>query len=124
DADGVRDVVLAIEPARRNAYELGFSYSTSEGAGVVAEWTRRNLTGRADALSVGATLAELQQLVSVELTRPHAAGLGHAVTIGASVEREDLAAYTREGVALYGSVDASQRLRMGRSFGVRLAANR
>lgn len=124
DANGVRDVVLAIEPARRNAYELGFSYSTSEGVGVVAEWTRRNFTGRADSLSVGATLAELQQFLSVELTRPHAAGLGHAVTIGASVEREDLAAYTREGVALYSSVDASQRLRMGRSYGVRLAANR
>lgn len=123
DADGVRDVVLAIEPARRNAYELGLSYSTSEGAGVVAEWTRRNFTERADSLSVGATLAELQQLVSVELTRPHAAGLGHAVTIGAAIEREALAAYTRQGVALYGSVDASQRLRMGRSYGVRLAAN-
>lgn len=123
DEDGNRDVVLAIEPARRNAYELGLSYSTSEGAGIVAEWTRRNFTGRADSLTVGTTLAELQQFVSVELTRPHAAGLGHSVSVGASIEREALAAYTRQGAALYATVDASQRLRIGRSYGVRLAAN-
>lgn len=121
--DGRRDVIVTIEPARRHAYELGLSYSTIEGAGVQAEWTRRNLTGRADALSVEATLAERQQGVAVELLRPHAAGLGHAITVGASAEREALDAYTRQGVALYGSVDASNRLRVATSYGVRLSAD-
>lgn len=122
-ADGRRDVIIAVEPARRHAYELGLSYSTTEGAGVQAEWTRRNLTGRADALSVEATLAERQQGLTVELLRPHAAGLGHAITYGASAEREDLDAYTRQGVAIYGSVDASTRLRLATSYGVRLSAD-
>lgn len=123
DENGLRDVVLDIEPARRHAYELGVSWSTNEGFGVIGEWTRRNLTGRADSLSVEARLAELQQGVSVELTRPHAAGLGHAVNFGASVDREDLAAYTRQGVALYASVDASNRLKLARSYGLRLSAD-
>jgi translocation and assembly module TamA len=119
----LRDVIVDIEPARRNAYELGVSYSTTEGAGLQAEWTRRNLTGRADSLATAVTLAELQQSIGVELTRPHAAGLGHAAAFGATVERETLDAYTREGVAIYAGVDASSRLRTATSYGVRLAAD-
>lgn len=123
DENGLRDVVIAIEPAKRNAYELGVSYSTTEGAGVQAQWTRRNLTGRADSLSVAGTLAEMQQGVTVSLTRPHAAGLGHAATWGASADREQLEAYSRQGVALFASVDASTRLRTATSYGVRLSAD-
>jgi translocation and assembly module TamA len=121
--DGRRDVVLEIEPARRHAYELGVSYSTSEGVGFQAEWTRRNLTRRADSLVVTGTLAELQQSLTAELLRPHAAGLGHTVRFGASIGREDLEAYTRSGVAVYASVDASTRLRVGRGYGVSLSAD-
>ncbi|MBL8546073.1 MAG: BamA/TamA family outer membrane protein [Hyphomonadaceae bacterium] len=123
DENGLRDVIVTIEAAKRNAYELGVSYSTTEGAGVQAEWTRRNLTGRADSLSVGATLAEMQQGLHASLTRPHAAGLGHAITFGASADREQLEAYSRQGIALFGSVDASTRLRTATSYGVRLSAD-
>lgn len=123
DQNGLRDVLIQVEPARRNAYEIGVSYSTTEGAGLEAEWTRRNLTGRADSLTVSATLAELQQGVSVALTRPHAAGLGHAATWGASINREAIDAYTRQGAALFASVDASARLRTSTSYGVRLSAD-
>ncbi len=123
DANGLRDVVIAIEPAKRNAYELGVSYSTTEGAGVQAEWTRRNLTGRADSLTIGLTLAEMQQGLSASLTRPHAVSLGHAITVGASADREQLDAYSRQGVALFSSIDASTRLRTATSYGLRLSAD-
>lgn len=122
--DGRRDVILEVERARRHAYEVGLSYSTSEGVGVQAEWTRRNLTRRADSLTVTGTLAELQQALTAELTRPHAAGLGHSVRYGASIGREALEAYTRSGVAVYASVDASNRLRVGRGYGISLSADR
>jgi translocation and assembly module TamA len=121
--NGLRDVVINVEPARRHAYELGVSYSTTEGAGMQAQWTRRNLTGRADSLTVAATLAEMQQGVSVALTRPHAAGLGHAATWGASIDREAIEAYTRQGAAIFASVDASTRLRTATSYGLRLSAD-
>lgn len=123
NADGVRDVLVEIEPARRNAYELGASYSTTEGFGVVGEWTRRNFTRRGDSLSLEATLAELQQGLTAEWLRPHAAGLGHAITLGAEITREDLEAYTRTGAAIYASVDASNRLRVAQSYGLRLSAD-
>ncbi|ANP46176.1 autotransporter assembly complex protein TamA [Candidatus Viadribacter manganicus] len=120
---GLRDVIINVEPAKRNANELGVSYSTTEGAGVQAEWTRRNLTGRADSLTIGATLAEMQQGLEASLTRPQAAGLGHATTFGASADREQLEAYSRQGVAIFASVDASTRLRSATSYGVRLSAD-
>jgi translocation and assembly module TamA len=123
NANGERDVVMEIEPAKRHAYELGVGYSSTEGFGVQAEWTRRNFTRRADSLSVEATLAEMQQGVNVEWLRPHAVRLGHALTFGAEAEREDLEAYSRQGVAVYASIDASTRLRVAESYGVRLSAD-
>jgi translocation and assembly module TamA len=123
DENGVRDVVLEVEQARRNAYELGAGYSTTEGFGVEAEWTRRNFSGRADALTVGAKVGGVQQEAGVRLSRPHAAGLGHTVTFGVMAEREELDAYTRQGVSLFASVDASPRLRVGYSYGAELAAD-
>ena len=39
------------------------------------------------------------------------------------IEHEDLDAYTRQGVAIYASVDASPRLKLGQSYGLRLSAD-
>lgn len=124
EEDGVRDVVLELEPAKRNAYELGVGYSTTEGAVVEARWTWRNLTGRADALTLSTTLGENQQDLTATLARPHGAGLGHTINFGAALERETSDAFTRQGVSLLASVDASTRLRVGRSYGARLSADR
>lgn len=124
DANGISGIVLEIEPARRNAYELGLGYSTTEGLGLEAEWTRRNLTGRADSFSVSTTLGEIRQELSASLTRPHAAGLGHALTFGAGLRHEESEAFTRIGVSAFASVEASRRLEHGRSYGVSLSADR
>lgn len=124
DADGVSGVVLEVEPARRNAYELGLGYSTTEGAGVEAEWTRRNLTGRADSFSVSTTLGEIRQELSASLIRPHAAGLGHALTFGAGLRHEESEAFTRVGASAFASVEASRRLENSRSYGASLSADR
>ncbi len=120
---GIRAVVLEVEPAPNNAYELGLGYATTEGLGLEAQWTRRNFSGRADALKVEAALGEIQQNLTIALTRPHAAGLGHALSFGVSAGREAPQAYTRQGIALHASVDASSRLRISRSYGVRLSAD-
>jgi translocation and assembly module TamA len=120
-ADGLRDVVLSVEPAKRNAYELGFGYSTTEGAGVDAQWTRRNLTGRADSLTLASTLGEKTQSLSVLLTRPDAAGLGLAQNFSLSTLHEITSAFDHTGVALNASVDAAPRMQQALSYGVRLS---
>ena len=121
--DGLRDVVLEVEPAKRNAYELGFGYSTTEGVGVDAQWTRRNFSHRADALTIATTLGERTDSVSIDLVRPHAAGLGRAEHFSLSTAHEDTDAFVRNGVALSASVDAAPRLRQSLSYGVRLSAD-
>ena len=116
---------IEVEPAQRNAYELGLGYSTTEGAGVEARMDAAQFhrpRRRADASRRRS--AELQQGVSVELTRPHAAGLGHAVSFrrfgGARGHRRLSRAKASRSTR---SVDASPRLRLGRSYGVRLSAD-
>lgn len=120
---GVRDVILDVEPSHRNAYELGFGYSTTEGLGVEGQWTRRNITGRADSLVTSLSYGELTQSASVQLNRPHAAGLNHTRTFGISASHEDTTAFERQGLALFTSVDAAPRLHQARSYGVRLSAD-
>jgi translocation and assembly module TamA len=123
DENGVRDVVLDVEAAKRHAYELGLGWSTTEGIGLEAEWTRRNFTGRADALTVALALGDMRQGASVALERPHAAGRARTQRFVAGYEREDNEAFTREGVQASASVDASPRLRLGTSYGVSVSAN-
>jgi len=122
-ADGRRDVVLEVEPAKRNAYELGMGYSTTEGVGVDAQWTRRNFTGRADALTLSTTLGQKLSNASLTWALPDAAGLSHTLSFGVAGAHEDTEAYRRDGVALFASVDASPRIELGRSYGVRLAVD-
>jgi translocation and assembly module TamA len=121
---GLRDVVLEVEPARRNAYELGFGYSTTEGIGAEAEWTRRNFSRRADSLTTSITAGELLQEARVELLRPHASGRERAQRFSVALAREDTVAFSRESLTLGAAVEAAPRLRLGISYGAALAANR
>lgn len=120
---GVRDVIIEVEPSRRNAYELGVGFSTTEGLGMDAQWTRRNITRRADSLVFSATTGETLQGASLQLNRPHAAGLNHTRIFGVSATREDTDAYERQGVAIFSSVEAAPRIHQARSYGVRLSAD-
>jgi translocation and assembly module TamA len=124
DDPGRRDVVLDLEAAPRHALELGGGYSTTEGVGVEAEWTRRNLTRRDDTLRVIVRAGEKLQQLGADLSRPHAVGLGRTLRFSADARREDTDAFEREGLALAASVDAAQRLRLAASYGVNLAADR
>ncbi|GAM97141.1 outer membrane protein assembly factor YaeT precursor [alpha proteobacterium U9-1i] len=123
NAEGVSNVVLDIEPAKRNAYELGIGYSTTEGVGVEGEWTRRNFSGRADSLTLSATAGELTQSLGIELLRPHASGLQRAQRFFATAQREDSVAFTQNSIAIGGAVESAPRMRFGLSYGASLAAN-
>jgi len=123
NAEGERDVVIQVEPAKRNAYEFGAGYSTTEGASVDAQWTRRNFTGRADSLTLSTTLGELAQSATISWLRPHAAGAGRTRHTALTVLHEDTAAYSHRGVALSAGVDADRRLRLGFSYGAELSAD-
>jgi len=123
NAEGVRDVVLEVEPAKRNAYEVGLGYSSNEGVGVDLQWTRRNFTRRADSLTVATTLGAQLQRFNVGLARPHDVGLNYTTNYGFTLIGEDTEAYQRQGASIYASVDAAPRLSFAQSYGLRLSAD-
>lgn len=123
NAEGVRDVTLQVEPAKRNAYEVGLGYSTNEGLGVDLQWTRRNFTRRADSLVVATTLGAQLQRFNIGLARPHDVGLNYTTNYGLTVIGEDTDAYQRQGVSIYASVDAAPRMSFAQSYGLRLSAD-
>lgn len=118
---GLRDVIVTLEPAKKRAIELGASYSTTEGAGVEAQWRRRNITGHADQLALGATLAELEQKVSASLWRPHEIMPGRHLRYSFEASHEDTTAYTRFGGSIGVAVEADANARRAILVGANLA---
>jgi translocation and assembly module TamA len=123
DADGARDVIVTVESAKRRVLEIGAGYSTTEGVGVEAEWTRRNHSRRADALVIRGTLAEQTQSLDGELTRPNAAGPGRAVRYAVGAIHDNSGPFDRSGVYVSGAIDAARRLRFAMTYGITASAD-
>jgi translocation and assembly module TamA len=119
---GRRDVIVTLEPAKKRAIELGASYSTTEGAGLNTQWTRRNLTGNADQLTLAATLAELDQKFTASWWRPHEILPGRHLRYTFEASNEDNTAYKRLGgsigVAVEADANARRAILVGANFAV------
>ena len=121
--DGLTEVTLALEEAKPRVLELGVGWSTTEGLGLEAEWTRRNITRRADSLSVRTVLGEDQQSLTAELTRPNAFGPGRAVQVSTGVSHDSTGPFERNGVFVSSAINAAERLRYAISYGVTASAD-
>ena len=69
--DGARPVVVSLADRDPVSVQLGASYSSSEGVGVDSAIRFYDLLGRADTVSLIATVAQIQKLVGVQLSLPH-----------------------------------------------------
>jgi translocation and assembly module TamA len=123
NTDGTRDVIVALEPAKRRVLEAGAGWSTTEGFGIEAEWTRRNVTRRADSLTLDAVLGEQQQSFTGELIRPNAIGSGRALSLSLGASRDNSGPFERTGLAASASVNAARRLRLALTYGVSATAD-
>ena len=70
-AEGLRPILVSISDRKPRTIELGASYSTSEGFGADARWTRYNILGRADTLQLLARASNIDSRLTGELTLPH-----------------------------------------------------
>jgi translocation and assembly module TamA len=122
-ADGLTDVIISLEEAKPRVLELGVGWSTTEGVGLEAEWTRRNVTRRADSLSVRTVLGEEQQSLTAELKRPNAFGPGRAVQVSSGVSHDSTGPFERNGVFVSSAINAADRLRYAISYGVTASAD-
>lgn len=123
NAEGLTDVIVSLEEAKTRVIEVGIGYSTTDGIGLEAEWTRRNFTRRADSLAVKTVLGEELQSLTAELTRPNAFGAGRAVQFSTGVSHDSTGPYDRNGVFLSSAVNAADRLRYALSYGVTASAD-
>ncbi|MGE0827960.1 MAG: autotransporter assembly complex family protein [Hyphomonadaceae bacterium] len=122
NTEGQRDVILTLEPLERRTIEIGAGFSTTEGFGADIEWSRRNVLRRAETLTLGATVSELQQSARAELALPNAAGLGRTTRYSITAEREDAGPYDRDALSVAWSIDAEPRQEFALSYGVSASA--
>lgn len=114
----MRDIVVALEDQPARSVAFGASYSTSEGAGGVAEWRNRNLFAGAETLSLSAEVAQLRRALEAALEAPHLGKLDRSGSLLAGVVQDDTDAFER--LALEGRVGVEQPLRDHLSGGLAL----
>jgi translocation and assembly module TamA len=116
--DEIRNIEITLTERERNTIALGGSYSTSEGFGVNAEFTRRNLTRRGDILTSDVTFAELEQSIDVIWQRPNEFGYGRGLVLSAGVVNETTDAYDRQAVTVGAGYDVVEGPDFTYSYGV------
>ncbi|WP_300541782.1 BamA/TamA family outer membrane protein [Maricaulis sp.] len=94
--DGNRPVDVALTAAPRHSIETGLSYSTSDGGGGNARWTRRNLFGGDETLTLTGNLATLNQSLRAEISRPHWRRFEQTLFVHSELKHEDTDAYEQD----------------------------
>ncbi|MBU6372972.1 MAG: BamA/TamA family outer membrane protein [Alphaproteobacteria bacterium] len=122
-ADAPRDVTVRLERTRPRTVELGASWSSTEGAGLDAEWSYHNALRRAETFSAGLRLADREQRLTTSLYLPHAAGLGRARRFSAEIVREQARPYDRIGASVSAAVEAQRTVRDALTYGVSLSVD-
>lgn len=113
-----RDVLLDIEERERRTIALGASASTSEGAGVEAEWELRNITGRGDSINTAARLATLERRIGATYSRPHIGRYGRNLSLGIEAEDFETDAFDQTGANISATIEERITPRVRGSLGV------
>ncbi len=96
----IRNIEVKLIERKRNTIALGGSYSTSEGAGLNAEFTRRNLIRHGDVAVADLTIAELEQSLNVVWRRPNEFGYGRGLVLSSGITQEATDAYDRQAISV------------------------
>lgn len=104
DAEGHRPILVSLADRKPRTIELGASYSTTEGAGANARWTRYNVLGRADTLAVVGQAAQIDSHLGVELTLPHWKRPQQNFKAGGGLYRRNTDAYEETGFGVRADV--------------------
>jgi translocation and assembly module TamA len=103
-AEGLRPVVVSLAERKRYSIEAGASYSTTDGPGVEARWTRYNVLGRADTLSVLGRLSDKDSRIEPELSLPHWQRAQQTLRLGAAAYDITTDAFDETGFGVRGDV--------------------
>lgn len=109
EADGRRPILISLADRKPRTLELGASYSTTEGVGAEARWTRYNVLGRADTLALLARASDIDSRLGAELTLPHWRRPQQTFKAGGGAYANRTDAYDETGVGV--SADVTRRFR-------------
>ncbi len=119
--DATREVLVDLEEGPRRTIALGGSASTSEGFGVEAEWQTRNVTGRADSVTVAATAATLERRLRATYARPHIGRYDRNLELTTEIEDFETDAFDQTGASISASIDEQVTRRVRGEIGAELA---
>ena len=105
--EGLRPVLVSLSDRPPHTIELGLGYSTTEGAGLDARWTRYNRLRRADTTSLTLKLANLEQRLEGKVSLPHWRKPQRTLTLTSAIFNETTDAYDEAGVSA--TVDLTRR---------------
>jgi len=113
-----RDVIVELRERERRTIALGASASTSEGAGVVAEWELRNYSGWGDSLTLSAQVATLQRRAGASYRLPHIGKYGRILEIGTEIEDFETDAFDQSGANVHATLEEQLTPRLRAALGV------
>ena len=118
DGDEIRDVLVTLERLPRYTLTSGASYSTSEGPGLTASLTRRNVSQRGDTITVSATLASLERAFAGEWRIPNILAYDRTLVTGVRLAQDETDAFDREAVTLSSALETRVDRTLSYTLGV------
>jgi len=113
----LRPLIVELDPAPRHAVEATISLSTSEGAGTSLAWSRRNLSGGDETLTLSVELASLVQSLGARLSLPYWRRIDQRLVLNAGVKSEDTDAFQQNefsaGIDLFRELENDLDLQLG-----------
>ncbi len=113
-----RDVIVQVMQGDRHTIAAGAGYGTSDGVRLEGEWSRRNMFGGAETLTLSAVAGTLLRSARASLRAPHFGRPGRTVTGSVEGIQEDTDAYDR----LAAIIAASAEQPLSRNFSAAIGA--
>ena len=117
EGETTRSLDVTLTPAPRHAIEATISLSTTEGAGTSLAWSRRNLFGGDETLTLTGELASLVQSLDVEMSLPYWQRIDQRLNLITGLKSEDTDAFQQNeftaGLSLFRELRADLSVRVG-----------
>lgn len=124
DAEGYHTVALTLTEAKPRSVSFGVNASTTEGVGADARWEKRNITGRADKVTVSAEAATLARSLTAAYELPNIGRFGRTLTTQAGVRQEETQAYDLDGAKIAATLSQPFTRQLTLSIGAAIDATR
>lgn len=105
--DGALPQEIELSERAPRTVRLGAKWSTSEGAGVQGSWEHRNLFGQAEWLTLGLSIAQIEQSATADFRKPNFLRPDQSLLASAEIVHEENDAYKENRIKAGVSLERS-----------------